>query len=356
MKIAFIIGSLAGGGAERVVSELATEMSSLGHEIAVIVVSSNKKTYYIPEAVKFIDCAKTYKLRGIGYFNRIHDIKKELRRFGAEVCISFNTNVNFYSILSCIGLKCKLVLSERNDPVVYPKNKISRLMRTILYKGKYEYVFQTEQAGNFFSKKILQNSCVIFNPLNPALPVPFTGERSKRIVTAVRLEPQKNLKMAIDAFSMSQAPDNGFIFQIYGEGSLRDELTDYIKSKNLEDKIFLMGNSSTLYEDISDAYAFVLSSDYEGMSNSMLEAMALGIPTISTDYPSGGAKAVIKDGENGILVPLGDASAMSVALNRVISDSEYAKTLGNNSAKLRYELSVQKITEKWLSFISDSSV
>lgn len=352
MKIAFIIGSLAGGGAERVVSELATEMSAQGHEIAVIVVSSNKKTYYIPEAVRFIDCAKNYKLRGIGYLNRINDIKKELKSFGAEVCISFNTNVNFYAVFSCVGLPCSLVLSERNDPVIYPKSKISRLMRKILYRGKFRYVFQTEQAMSFFSEKIQRNSCVIFNPLNPDLPTPFVGERSKRIVTAVRLEPQKNLKMAIDAFSMSKAPDNGFVFEIYGDGSLKGELTDYIISKNLKDKIILKGNSSTLYDDISDAYAFVLSSDYEGMSNSMLEAMALGIPTISTDYPSGGAKAVIIDGHNGILVPVGDVKAMTDALNNLIDDSDYANSLSSNSEKLRYELSVERITKEWLSFIS----
>ncbi len=352
MKIAFIIGSLAGGGAERVVSELATEMSAQGHEIAVIVVSSNNKTYYIPDAVKLVDCAKNYKLRGIGYLNRIHDIRKELKNFGAEVCISFNTNVNFYAVFSCIGLRCRLVLSERNDPVIYPQSKISRTMRKILYRGKYKYVFQTDEAKSFFSEKIQQNSCVIFNPLNPNLPMPFNGERSKRIVTAVRLEPQKNLKMAIDAFSMSKASDNGFVFEIYGDGSLKGELTEYIKSKNLEDKVFLMGNSSTLYDDISNAYAFILSSDYEGMSNSMLEAMALGIPTISTDYPSGGAKAVINDGYNGLLVPVGGTTAMSVAINRVIFDSEYAIKLGVNSSQLRYELSVEKITKKWLSFIS----
>ena len=235
MRIAFMIGSLAGGGAERVVSELATEMSMQGHDVAVIVVSSSNKKYYIPDNVRFINCAKSYKIRGLGYFNRIADIRKELKNFDPDVCISFNTNVNFYAIWACIGCKFQLILSERNDPKLYPVDKPSRFLRKLLYSGKYRYVFQTEEIKNYFSESIKNNSCIIFNPLNPDLPEPHCEERSKRIVTAVRLEPQKNLKMAIDAFCNSVAAEQGFIFQIYGEGNLRAELTEYIYRKNLKD-------------------------------------------------------------------------------------------------------------------------
>lgn len=351
MRIAFVIGSLAGGGAERVVSELATEMSYQGHDVAVIVVSSDKRKYFIPESVKFINCAKQYKMRGFAYFNRLSDIRKEIKNFNTEVCISFNTNVNFYSILATIGLKCPLVLSERNDPKMYPKDKISRIVRKLLYRKSYKYVFQTDEVKSYFSSGIQKNSCVIYNPLNPSLPDVYDGQRSKRFVTAVRLEPQKNIKMAIDAFALSDAVSKGFVFEIYGEGSLRSELTEYIKSQNLTQKVFLMGNSEKLYDDILDAYAFLLSSDFEGLSNSMLESMALGIPTISTDYPSGGARAVIDSGNNGIIVPVGDASAMRDAINKLVSDRSFALSISKNSQQIRHRLSVKKITEEWISFV-----
>lgn len=352
MKIAFLIGSLAGGGAERVVSELATEMSAQGHEVAVIVVSSAQRKYFIPDEVNFINCAKQYKARGFSYINRVSDIRKNLLAFSPDVCISFNTNVNFYAIFAAKGLKFPLILSERNDPVKYPLDKPSRILRSLLYKKSYKYVFQTEEIKNYFSESIQKNSTIIFNPLNPALPEVNVKKRSKRFVTAVRLEPQKNLKMAIDAFKGSDAIENGYIFQIFGEGSLRNELSEYIKDNNLSENVFLMGNSSTLYDDIYDAYGFLLSSDFEGLSNSMIEAMALGIPTISTDYPSGGARAVIEDEKNGLLVPVGDSKAMKNAINRLIGNSEFAADISKNSVLLRDSLSVSKITNQWISFIS----
>ena len=83
----------------------------------------------------------------------------------------------------------------------------------------------------------------------------------------------------------------------------------------------------------------------------MLEAMALGIPTISTDYPSGGARAVIKDGVNGILVPVGDVQAMSCALLNLIEDPELAARLRNNGKKLRSDLSLKKIAQEWMAFL-----
>ena len=114
----------------------------------------------------------------------------------------------------------------------------------------------------------------------------------------------------------------------------------------------LKGNSTTLYTDILDAAMFVLSSDFAGMSNSMLEAMALGIPTISTDYPSGGARAVIEDGSNGMLIPVADTQALYAAMKRLVEEPELAANISRNGEKIRERLSVESITDAWLDFIS----
>ena len=351
MKITFIAASLGDGGAERVVSELATEMWDQGHEVSIIVVGSSRRSYEIAQEITVIDCAKKYPVPGLGFLKRVADIKKAVRSLGAEVCISFNTTVNVYAALACGGLSCKLILSERNDPRYYPAGKGQRALRKLLYGRADGYVFQTREAQSWFSRKIQSRSTIIFNPVNRSLPEPFRGTRTKRVVTAARLEPQKNLKMAIDAFLLLQRDHPDYIFEIYGKGSLRGELEAYIASRGAEDRVILKGNSDTLYGDILDAQMFVLSSDFEGMSNSMLEAMALGIPTISTDYPSGGARAVIEDGVNGLLVPVGDGQALYQAMKRVVEAPELARKLGENGAKLRQELSVQTITDQWMRFI-----
>ena len=351
MRITFIAAGLAGGGAERVVSELATEFVDTGNDVSVIMIGSKERTYHVSEKVQVIDCADKYAVPGVGFVRRVQKIRKVIRKIEPDVSVAFNTNVNVYAILSCMGLSCKLVISERNDPVCYPKSKLARMVRSILYPRADKFVFQTKEAQDFFSPKIRKRSTVIFNPLNPLLPYPHEGERTKRIVTACRLEPQKNLKMAIDAFEMATVNHPEFTFEIYGKGNLRDELSDYIAGKGLQNRVILMGNSTQLYQDILDAYAFVLSSDFEGMSNSMLEAMALGIPTISTDYPSGGARAVIRDGINGILVPVEDTQAMSCAMLNLIENPAFAEQLRNNGKKLRDDLAIEKIAREWTDFI-----
>lgn len=352
MRITFLSASLGGGGAERVVSELATEMSDQGHAVSIIVVGSSDRAYGISDRIPVIDCAKKYPVPGVSFLKRVMDIKKALKELNPDVCISFNTTVNIYGALACGGRKCRLVLAERNDPRYYPAGKVQRLLRTLLYPRADKFVFQTEEAKSWFSKKIRDRGAIIFNPINRTLPEVFRGQRSKRVVTAVRLEPQKNLRMAIDAFGKLHREYPEYVFEIYGKGSLREELAAYIIQQGLENSVILRGNSDTLYADILDAGMFILSSDFEGMSNAMLEAMALGIPTISTDYPSGGARAVIRDGVNGLLVPVGDIDGMYDAMKRVIDDLELARTLSANGALLREDLSVERITRQWLEFIS----
>ena len=352
MVITFIAASLGDGGAERVVSELASQMQRQGNAVSVITIGSASRSYQVAEGVQVIDCAQKYGIPGVGFARRVFAIASAVRQLKPDVCISFNTTVNIYAVLACGGLPCRLVLAERNDPRFYPTGKLQRLLRGLLYGRADRFVFQTEQARQWFPKKIRQRGTVIFNPINPELPEVCSEQRSKRVVTAVRLEPQKNLKMAIDAFAKLHEAHPDYVFEIYGKGSLRNVLAQQIATEQLQNCVILKGNSDTLYGDILDAEMFILSSDFEGMSNSMLEAMALGIPTVSTDYPSGGARAVIRDGINGLLIPVGDTDGLYRAMKRIAEDPELAKKLSENGALLRQQLSVERITQQWLDFIS----
>jgi len=351
MRLTFITGSLGGGGAERVVAELATEMARKGHEISIVVIAARDHQYTIDPAVKVVDCSKKHAVRGLSFLQRVSDIRRALQELSPDTVISFNTPVNIYALLACRHLPCRLIVAERNDPVLYPADKKTRLLRNLLYKKADRFAFQTKEAQAFFSRDIQRRSTVIFNPINPCMPDPVEGPRSRRFVMAVRLEPQKNIRMAIDAFYQIAGEYPDFTLEIYGRGGLKEELQQQIDRLGLSGLVKLMGNSSTLYEDIKDAYAFVLSSDFEGMSNSMLEAMTLGIPTISTDYPSGGARAVIEHGVNGLLIPVGDTDALAQAMKSLIEDASLAQTLSRGGVKLRDTLSVESITDQWLKFV-----
>lgn len=351
MKIVFIVGSLSGGGAERVVSELATQMNNQGDDVSVILVAQNKVTYHIPEDVHILDCATIRAKRGMSFFKRITLIRKTINTINPDVCISFTVGVNIYSIISCMFSKHKLVIAERNDPRYDPEDRLTRILRKALYPLADRFVFQTNGEKEFFSEAIQKVSIVIPNPVNPNIPEPYNGTRRKVFVSAVRLFPQKNVKMSIDAFKIVHDEYPDFTFEIYGDGPLKNELQKYIDWIGLNKVVILKGASATLYEDIKDAFAFLLSSNYEGISNSMLEGMALGLPTISTDYPSGGARETIENGKNGFLVPVGGICEMADRMLALIENKELYYCISHNAEKVREEYRTDIITEKWITYI-----
>ena len=347
MKIAFVIGSLSGGGAERVVALLANEFAEQGNSTYVISIASKNRSYEISPKVKLLYCTRERGIPGVSFFNRVGDLRNTLNEIKPDVCFSFTVAVNIYSILASVGQKWRLIVCERNDPNFDPKSKFLRMLRSITYYWADGYVFQTTGERDFFPQKIRDKSWVIPNPINPLFTDVYHGERQKRFVTAVRLEPQKNLKLAINAFEKFNQSHPDYSFEIYGEGNQYEELNNYIISKKMENKVFLKGRSNTLHKDISSAYAFILSSDYEGMSNSMIEAMALGLPVISTDYPSGGARMVIKNGINGILVPVNEKNKLVEAMSLLADNIDVARAMGCKAEEIKDDLSIKKILSLW---------
>jgi glycosyltransferase involved in cell wall biosynthesis len=187
--------------------------------------------------------------------------------------------------------------------------------------------------------------------LNPALPPAYHGERKKSIVSFCRITPQKNLKLLIDAYAIvcNKYPD--YCLEIYGDGEGKAELLDYLKMKQLDSRVDVKPFDATLHKKILDNAMFVSSSDYEGMSNSMLEAMAIGLPTICTDCPAGGARAIIRDHENGLLVPVRNVQALANAMLEMIENPSLAQKLSENGALLREELNVETIAKRWMELL-----
>ena len=196
-----------------------------------------------------------------------------------------------------------------------------------------------------------KKSVVICNPITGNLPKPHEGERERRIVNWCRLDNQKNLDLLIDAFRDITDDFPEYVLYIYGEGPERKRLEQKIKDIKLEEKIFLPGHSNNIYDEVLKAALFVSSSDYEGISNSMLEAIALGIPTICTNCPVGGAREVIEDGINGLLIPVGDKNALKDAMVKVLTNEQFSKSLSKNGIMLREKISAKKIAEQWEEYI-----
>ena len=270
--------------------------------------------------------------------------------------IAFLYDAIFYSLLS-VTRKNKLIISERGDPCQSLGTKTTMSFIKNEFQKADTFVFQSPDVKEWYEVNTGVRGTVIFNPIKADLPVPFSGERKKAIVNFCRINPQKNIPMLISAFDKFSESFPAYELHIYGDVSSEADMDYYNKSVEIKnslpcaDKIHFFSARKDIHNVIRDYAMFVSSSDFEGMSNSMLEAMALGLPCVCTDCPAGGARAVIKDGENGLLVPVNDADALSVAMKRIISEPELAEKLSANSVKIKEAQSLEKITEKWLKII-----
>lgn len=250
-------------------------------------------------------------------------------------------------------LDVKTVYCEMNSPVItgWPEEKTELRNRSV---SKFtSAVFQTEDEKAYYDDFFIGNTYVIPNPIRNDLPAPYIGQRSDRIVNFCRIDRQKNLPLLIEAFSVIQKKHPSYTLEIYGKGAGRDEeeVISLIKKLNLEAKVSVFPFCADVHSKILDAAMFVSTADYEGISNSMLEAMAIGLPCICTDCDGGGARKMIKNGENGLLVPKGDKEAVVEAIEKLISESVFASSLGRNAVKIRETLDEDKIAAEWIKVI-----
>ena len=221
-RIMFIIPSLGSGGAERVITTIANNMAQSGYEICIILTANNQINYHLHDGVLLVklDCENKYgHLKTMKRFiYRIIDIRNAIKTSNSDVIISFMSENNIDVCLATRGLNVPVIVSERNDPSIDPASRIKQIMRKFAYYRADGFVFQTPDAQAYFSTRIQNKSCIIFNPLTSQLPKPYTGIRDKRIVAVGRLHKQKNFPLLIDAFSEFVLRYPEYILEIYGEG------------------------------------------------------------------------------------------------------------------------------------------
>lgn len=346
--VSFLMPSMEGGGAERVVSILCNYFAEEGYKVKIYLLNKDVIDYELDSRVK-IDKTNVQDNSGIKKkVSRLLGIRKILRDNPNSTIISFFSMYNLYTLSASIGLKNRIIVSERLDPrKSLPNNRVLFEVRNFLYKRAHKIVFQTPDAKDFFPKNIQGKGVVIANPLKDGLPERFIGERRHEVVTFARLEPQKNYPLLLDAFEQFSQRHPDYILKIYGKGTMEEKLKDIVCEKGMEEKVQFNGFVKNLHETIRGAMMFVLPSDYEGLSNSMLEALAIGLPCVCTDCPPGGAKMFIKSGENGILVPVRDSTVMCEAMCRIAEQEDFRNRLSINAEKLRFELTTESICAKW---------
>ena len=345
-RLILITNKLTGGGAERVMSVIANDFVERGIEVIFLVLKETPIEYSLDSRIKFIYKNDEKSKDSLG---QIRFIRTVMKRYPGATVLSFFTHQNLYTIVASIGLKNRVIVSERNDPAYSIQGKLKKIIRKFLYACRLcdGIVFQTSEAANYFSRKIQLKSVVIPNPMKRDLPHMYEGVRKNTIVSFGRFEEQKNYEMLILAFSKFVAIYSDYKLFLYGKGSQLDALIKNTNQLKIADKVTFSGFSQNVHEEVIDAGMFVLSSNYEGLSNSMIEAMAIGLPVICTDCPSGGARTYIKNKINGLLVPVGNVKALTEAMIYMVENKQQAYQMGREAYKIRTELNEEKICSQW---------
>lgn len=355
-KVVFAIPSLGSGGAERVVSTLASELSEKGYQVGVIMIANDHQNYPLSNKVELIhlQCEQRYqRLNAVQRtLKRIRAIRQAIKKSKADVVVSFMSETNIDVCFAACGLKVPVIVSERNDPAIDPAGKAKQFLRKIAYCRANGFVFQTPDAQAYFSRGIQNRSCIILNPLTSHIPEPYDGEREKRIVAVGRLNKQKNYPLLLQAFSgfLKQYPD--YILEIYGEGVLENEIRKELAGKGLLGNVTLKGFCKNVHEEIRTAAFFVMSSDFEGMPNALVEAMALGLPCISTDCPCGGPRMLIQHRENGLLVPIKNNEALLQAMCQMAADPVAAAAMGREACRVKERVYLPSVVKQWQAYIN----
>lgn len=344
MKIVFVVPDMAGGGTERVISLLANEYVERGIKTAILSFAGNQQAYPLNPKVETVSAGApsggSLKVR----LQRIAFMRSYFKK-NRDCCIfSFSTIGTGFIVLSTLFMKRRMLVSERTDP----RSCDHKPYRNFFYQFADKLVCQTQDAVACFPESLQKKACIIGNPIGADLPERFYGVRKKRIATAGRLEPVKNHKMLLEAFEIFRKTYPEYILDIYGKGSLEEELKRYAQEKGMASSVVFHGFSSNVKEEIRESSMFILSSNYEGVSNSMIEALAMGIPVIATDCPIGGSRTYIEDGVSGLLVPVGDAGRMAEAMSKLANDIQLSEYLSKNGEKIRQKCSVKKIADQML--------
>ena len=353
MKITLFIGSLYGGGAERVTCNLASYLVQHGHQVEILTMSETEKAYELDKrvSVRTLLSLRERKNTVVNTLIRMPRFWKYLKLSDTDAYIVMLPKTTIMLLIFRWLTKAKVIAAERVDPASY-SNRIAKMLRRFA-KCADGWVFQTEDAQKWYANFLKDcKSTVIPNAINPIFIRPkYVGEKRKVIAGAGRLNDQKNFGLLIRAFAKIAPEFPEYNLTIYGKGDKEQELKSLVDSLGLRGRVEFPGNIQNIAEEMEKNTMFVLSSDFEGMPNALMEAMALGLPCISTDCPCGGPRYLIRDGVNGLLVPVGDAEEMAKAMSKVLFDSGKSESMGNSARKIAESLAPGKIYKQWYDFI-----
>lgn len=352
-KICFYIGSMQKGGAQRVIANLCNFFATQKEVVLINDIRPIQGTpeYEINTEVKRYYLEDNYKNLLYKNFVRIKNLRKIIINEQPEVVLAFMGPPNIRLLFATLFLNVKKVVSVRNDPNIEYGLKIKKFLTNLVFLLADGIVFQTVEASNYFWKSTRNKSKIIYNPVNEKFYSQKRDYIKKEIAVVGRLEEQKNIKLAINAFAKVVQIFPEYKLVLYGDGNEKESLKEYVTQLELEQSVVFHGISNEIEKKLAESTIFLLSSDYEGMPNALMEAMAVGVPVVATDCPCGGPKELIKCHNQGVLVSCNDIDGMSQAIISIISDTKRVQELSIGAKKRASQFETSIILEQWAEYL-----
>jgi len=359
-KLCFVISSLEGGGAERVLSNLANHFSEKDFDVTVICLNQAPTKYVLAPKIKLkvlvdrrgkSDLFSRLKFAAVTFYRLIATLREEK----PVCCISFMTSVNIWTGIACILLNIKYIISERTSPD-YTLNTYSTWLQWIsfqVYNKSKAVVLPAKAMEDGFKRnkrfRTLSNFKTIYNPVNIFNQPSTKAVNDKPFILSVgRLDPDKCFDLIIAAYS--RIPNQNIDLIISGEGDCRTALTQQIEALKLTDRVKLIGFKSNLQDYYSQAKLFVMASRVEGYPNALVEAMSLGCPAIAMDCEFGPSE-IINNGINGFLIKCEDVDALTHAMNELLGNETLRTTFSTNGKLISKTNSMENISTNWENLI-----
>lgn len=354
MHVCFLYSSMNKGGAERTIQSISNYLIENGQDVSIIVLAGTESSYKLNSKVNFyrLDLFK----HTTGFHNTISKkitmikkVKRQLSHMDIDVVICFSVVTQLLAVLSNLKRKFKIVGAERNNPYIFQKNTKWYFIKKPLSLLMDGFIFQTIKSSEFYPKKTVKKGVIIPNSVVVSCHKKYSFN-NKSICSVGRLENQKDFITLIKAFSIVSKELEDYSLDIYGEGKEKNNLQNLINELNLDDLAHLHGIKDNIHEKMLDSSIFVLSSKYEGMPNALMEAMALGMPVISTNCDMG-PEELICHNFNGLLVNVGDYEEMANQIIAIAKNKELANKLSSNAIRIVESNSVSNVGMKYKNYI-----
>lgn len=360
MQIAIITTNIGYGGAEKQVCFLANGLTGFGHCVTIVnmnVFGDHLKVHAhaYDERVK-IHSLHTHLPSPLTNIEWISQTARILRRIKADIVIGFTFTPNYIAQICGKILHIPSIISERGNPYYTIPDTWSYRLRVKLINRADGGVFQTEGAEAYYAENLQRKSIVIPNPItkpDSIAPVRYDALQ-KHVISIGRFDDnqQKRYDILLQSFAKFHAIHPDYSLLLYGSGPLEEQIKTWAQELDIETAVQFMGVTKSAMQTMSEKGGiFIITSDYEGISNALLEALAVGMPVVSTDHSPGGARLLIHDHENGLLAPVGDTQKLCDALCEYADHPALAVTCGAKAQEVLTRFAPERLLGMWNEYI-----